>query len=420
MKDNYFDNDMPKKKAKSKRKKKKGKMSAGKWIVLIISLIVAALASFLITIKILVPDYDLTSLLPEKAQSFVSENILGHTTTTEPTTAESTTKPKPTVKTLDYLEDEEFKLEYSKQGNYIGNLLNGGKVGNDGSYIYHIVDGKGIYRFAPGSENYSCIYKSEDILSSINLRGDYIYFVDETIGKLQKLQKGSKTPKTIADNARFVFVYNSLVYYITKDNSLCVMDAKELIPATLYNSADSEMQLVGISKQRVFFSLRDGDTLEFLTIDNGAKTEACRFREDATDKFETGFVMENGFLYYIRRDTESGNGHYIVRQKFGSQKTFDLVKTSTNLGYPIVDKNRLFYADYEDNKMVMKELNMNNEKKKAMVKSDALGNEGITQDISFFHGGEYDFIIGKGNYKASSNLTSSTNVMTFKDGKWNY
>ncbi len=70
--------------------------------------------------------------------------------------------------------------------------------------------------------------------------------------------------------------------------------------------------------------------------------------------------------------------------------------------------------------MVMKELNMNNEKKKAMVKSDALGNEGITQDISFFHGGEYDFIIGKGNYKASSNLTSSTNVMTFKDGKWNY
>ena len=419
MKDNYFDNDKPNKKAKSKRKKKKGKMSAGKWIVLIISLIVAALASFVITIKILVPDYEITSLLPEKAQSFVKEDVLGKTTTTLPITTQ-TTKPKPTVKMLDYLEDEEFKLEYSKQGNYIGNLLNCGKVGNDGSYIYHIVDGKGIYRFAPGSESYSRIYKTENTLSSMNLRGDYIYFVDETSGKLQKLQKGTSKPKTIAEDARFVFVYDSLVYYITNENSLCVMNAKELSPKELYNSADSELQLVGISKKRVFFTVRDGDTLEFLTIDNEAKTQACRFRDDATDKFEMGFVMENGFLYYISRDTESGDGHFIIRQKFGSQKTVQLAKTSTNLGYPIVDKNRLFYADYNDNKLIMKELNMNSKKTKTMLKSDKLGSEGITENISFFHGGEYDFIIGDGQYRASSNLTSSTNVMKFKDNSWRY
>jgi len=420
MKKDYFDYDKPNKKAKPKRKKKKGKMSAGKVILLIISCLILALAAFLGTIKLLAPDYELKSLISEKVQTFVKEDVLGKTTTSAPTTTEPTTKPKPTLKTLNYLEDEEFKLDYSKQGNYIGNLLNGGKVGNDGSYIYHIVDGKGIYRFAPGSESYSRIYKTEDTLSSINLRGDYIYFVDETNGKLQKLQKGSSKPKTIAEDAKFAFVYNSLVYYITNDNSICVMDAKELIPTTLYNSADNELQLVGISKKRAFFSVREGNTLEFLTIDNEAKTEACRFRDDATEKFETGFAMENGFLYYISRDTESGDGHFVMRQKFGSQNAKELAKTSTNHGYPIVDKNRLFYADYNDNKLIMKELNMNSKKTKIMLKSDKLSSEGVTDGISFFHGGEYDFIIGEGNYRASSNLTSSTNVMKFKDSNWKY
>jgi hypothetical protein len=52
-----------------------------------------------------------------------------------------------------------------------------------------------------------------------------------------------------------------------------------------------------------------------------------------------------------------------------------------------------------------------------MLKSTELNS---TDNIAFFHGGEYDFIIGEGQYRASSNLTSSTNVMKFKDGKWSY
>ena len=60
---------------------------------------------------------------------------------------------------------------------------------------------------------------------------------------------------------------------------------------------------------------------------------------------------------------------------------------------------------------------MNSKAEKTMLKSDKLEN---SDEISFFHGGEYDFIIGEGQYRASSNLTSSTNVMKFKDGKWSY
>lgn len=416
-KNDYFEND---KKQRKKSKTKKKKSSVGKTILIIISLIVLALAAFLVTIKLLVPDYDLVSLLPDKAQSFVNEDILGKTTTTTtlPSTTRETTKAKPKLKTLDYLEDKEFKFDAGKQGNWVGNLLNGGKVGTDYTYIYHIVDGKGIYRFGPSSESYSLTYKTDHTLSSMNLRGDYIYFVDETNGNLCKLQKGTSKPKIIGENVRFVYVYDSLVYYITKENSLCVMDAKQLTPTTVYYSADDELQFIGISKKRIFFSVNNGYSVEFLTIDNFAKEAACKFREDENEKNATSFVMENGYLYYLKRDTESGNAHFVVRQKFGSEKIFELVKTNSNKGYPIADKNRLFYSDYENNKLIMKELNMNSKKTKTMLTSTKLGDD--ADDISFFHGGEYDFIIGNNDYRASSNLTSSNNVMKFKNSGWSY
>ena len=415
MSKNYFD-DEKRGKTAPKRKKKNKKMGAGKVFLLIIALIVLALASFLGTIKLLVPDYDFKALLPEKAISVFK----GEEEAKAPETTQTTTKKAvPERKMLDYLEDEEFKFDEGKKGNYIGNLLNGGKVGNDGSYIYHIVDGKGIYRFAPSSESYSLYYKTEHTLCSLNLRGDYLYFVDETDGKLCKLQKGASSPKTIAENVKFVYVYDTKVYYITNDNSLCLMDAKELVPETLYYSADNELQFIGISKKRVFFSVYDTINLEFLTIDNEAKEKVCSFREATDYRHNTGFAMENGYLYYIERNTESGEGHFVVRQKFGSQKTFELAKTKTNCCYPVVDKNRLFYAELSDDKLAVKEYNMNSKASKTMLKSDKFEGSAI-DEASFFHGGEYDFIIGGGTYKASSNLTGSTNVMRFKDGKWKY
>ena len=418
MKNNYFESD-EKQKKRAKPQKKRKKSSAGKIILIIISLIVLALAAFVITIKLLVPDYDLISLLPDNAQSFVNEDILGKTTTTTtlPSTTEATTKARPERKTLDYLEDSEFKFNTGKQGNWVGNLLNGGKVGTDYTYIYHIVDGKGIYRFGPNSESYSLFYKTDHTLSSMNLRGDFIYFVDETNGNLCKLQKGTAKPRIIGENVRFVYVYDSLVYYITNENSLCVMDAKQLTPVTVYYSADDELQFIGISKERVFFSVRSGDTYEFLTVDNFAKSEAFRFRDDESAKSAAGFVMENGYLYYYKKDIGGSGKYSVIRRKFGSQKEIELTKTGTDIGYPIADNNRLFYADWDNNKLVMKEFNMNSKKTKTMLKSVSLENE---DSVSFFHGGEYDFIISDGDYRASSNLTSSMNVMKFKDNSWNY
>ena len=82
---------------------------------------------------------------------------------------------------------------------------------------------------------------------------------------------------------RLAYVYNQLVYFITRDNRLCVMNAKVLTPVTVYYTAevDSELQMIGIAKERVFFSVTESDgEIQFLTLDNFAKSPAVHFREN--------------------------------------------------------------------------------------------------------------------------------------------
>ncbi|MBQ9531088.1 MAG: DUF5050 domain-containing protein [Eubacterium sp.] len=421
MKQDYFNEEITDIEQKSKkRKKKKGKMTFGKFILLVISLAVAALASFIITVKILVPDYDLKQLLPQKVVDIIEgdnkENA--EASSTELTTKATTQTETTTQKLLNYFDSKEFKTDDSKAGNQLGNLLNGGKVGTDYNYIYHISKGKGIYRFVPSYEGYSRIYKTDHKLSSMNLRGDYIYFVDETKSKLKKLAKGASKPKTIAEDVKFTYVYDSDIYYITNENALCIMDVKKLEPTTLYFAADSELTLMGVSKHRVFFTVNNGSELEFYTIDNKGEEKATKFRENENPEERDKFVMENGFIYYIEKNDD--NDYSIVRQKYGSEKVFALKNTKTNRSYPITDKNRLFYSTIKDNQLVLKEYNMNSKKTKIMLRSNDLDSESDKNMAQIFHGGEYDFIIGGGSYKASSNMTSSNNVMKFYKGNWSY
>ena len=48
---------------------------------MVLGVLVVALAAFLITVKICKPDFDFSLLVPDKAVTFVQENVLGRTTT---------------------------------------------------------------------------------------------------------------------------------------------------------------------------------------------------------------------------------------------------------------------------------------------------------------------------------------------------
>ena len=85
-------------KQRKKRLRAKKRKKAGKTLLIIISIIVLALAAFLITMKICDPNFEIKSFVPEdrieQAVAFVKEDILSQTTTTTaPTTKPTTTRP---------------------------------------------------------------------------------------------------------------------------------------------------------------------------------------------------------------------------------------------------------------------------------------------------------------------------------------
>ncbi len=85
-------------KQRKKRLRAKKRKKAGKTLLIIISIIVLALAAFLITMKICDPNFEIKSFVSEdrieQAVAFVKEDILSQTTTTTaPTTKPTTTRP---------------------------------------------------------------------------------------------------------------------------------------------------------------------------------------------------------------------------------------------------------------------------------------------------------------------------------------
>lgn len=414
---------MPKKvddrRKQNKRAKKRN--SILKAFLMLIAMLVLAVGVFVGTVKLISPDFDFNALIPKKAVDFVSSLAIRDielpqttATTTAPTT---TTQPY-----LDYLEHESFSLDANKKGASIGNILNGGKVEKDGDYFYHIVDGKGIYRFYVYNESFVSVYKTDDELSSLNAVGDYLYFINDTKHSLVRFNKRDAKMQTIMESINSVLMYDKIAYCINSNNQVAAIDVDKQDTYVLYTaSAEEDVRIVGISDNNLFVTTKGDMYTKYLVIDLKGDDGVLEFKPMTLNSEMLSLVFDNGFMYYYQKQVD--NSYNLVRQKFGSQKIITLVENATDTKPVIVDKNRLFYSEYKDKKLKMKELNMNSMKTKTML---SVSNVEADNSLIIQHGGEYDFIIGKKSgagdkvYNASSNLTSSTNVMKFSKGSWSY
>ena len=116
------------------------------------------------------------------------------------------------------------------------------------SQFYHIVDGKGIYKFEPNNESFSCVYKSSDVLSSFNIRGDYFYFVNESDNALYKVTKSGKNLSKVADGISLAYIYDSTAYCISADNSIVTVNTQDFSRNVLYSAYGNTLGFIGISK----------------------------------------------------------------------------------------------------------------------------------------------------------------------------
>lgn len=409
---------------RKKRKKKQLRKKGSQRFLIVLGTVVLIVATVLVTAKIAWPEVDLLFFLPQPAHSFVHESVLSNTTTTtttEPPVTEPTTEPEPPKPEGHYAPIEDFAFDSDAKGNLVGNILQGGKTWHDNKYIYHIVDGDGIYRFATGSETYEKVYSSADYLSNLNIEGDYLYFTNDTDKKLYYLNKNGKELTPMAENIKTAYLYDGFIYYVTYSDILGKLDVSDSSSVTLYSTSNNTIDLIGISLKRVYFVSRDtAGKCRFLTVDSEGATAPILFREDAPEDEVKAPMMEDGFLYYY---TKNEDGSYdLNRQKFGSENVVTLVEGTTVPNYAIVDMNSLFYAHREGETFLAKEYNMNTGDRVVRLKAEKVAEDNT---LMVQHGGSYDFIIGWRSdkswiYYASSMNTSSNLIMYFSDGAWAY
>lgn len=409
------------------RKKQKKKKQAGKTILIFISLLIIAVAAFLITMKVIDPDFKIASLIPqEKAQqvvAFVREDILKQTTTT--TTTTTTTKPTTTrPENYDYTSFDEFAFDTSKQGNQVGNLLNksNGTVTYSSSYIYYSIAGKGLYRFEPNSETYKALIVNNYNFNCLNVLGDYIYMVDTDSHKLKKAQIVGGDTVNVADNIDFAYLYDDKIYYIGTDNTVGYINTGSMKSTVLYQAeAGKKVRFTGISLSRIFFTTYDevSKYYEYITININDKSDRRYFMNDSRNDEIINIQLECGYFYYYRKQIDGS--YNLCRQKFGSKQIVTLIENCSVTDYPVVYANRLYYTAGKGSQIQAREYNMNSKADKLMVYASDLND---TSSVGVGYGYQYVFLFGSGQglYKGSCIYTSSSrgNTITFKNGKWQY
>lgn len=419
-KNDYFKDDENLIDVQRQERRKRAKTRKNTKIILgLIAVLICVLVAVGIVINRFVPNFDFTAYLPKTVVDFVDDKLTREEKTT---VAETTTIPETTLEMMDYIEFDDFDFNTDVQGNTVGSILNGGYVATDLSYIYHYVDGKGVYRFAPSTEAYSCMLSTSDKITCLNLRGGYIYYVNKSNNALYRLSKESKKSEKLSDNVSVAYVYDNYAYYLTNNGKICVMDLTTLVPVTAYYSNGKDISFVGISLSRVFFTETDSTgKVRYLTVDNFAHSTVKEFRSPTTKDDIKNIILENGFFYYYKK--QYNNTYDLCRQKYGSDKVITLVKDVTSNNFVEINSNRLYYSNLKNGVYSLKEINMNNDDEKLILYTENVGND---NQLSFYTAGEYNFVIGnkiENNYyayMASSIYTSSNNIMYFSNDSWHY
>ncbi len=412
---------------RKKRKRAQRRKQAGKNFLIFLSILILAVAAFLITTKVLDPDFKISSLIPqEKVQqvvSFVKEDVLKQTTTT--TAPPTTTRPTTTKRqNYDYTSFDDFAFDTSLQGNQVGNLLNksNGTVTYSSSYIYYSIAGSGLYRFEPNSETYTDLVVNRYNFTCLNVLGDYIYMVDTDSHKLKKAQIVGGDMVNVADDIDFAYLYNDKIYYVGTDNSVGYIDINSLEKTTLYQAeAGKKVNFVGISLSRIFFTTYDevSKYYEYITVALNDKSDRRYFMDDSRDGNIINIQLECGYFYYYKKQTD--DTYNLCRQKFGSEQIVTLLEDCSLTDYPVIYANRLYYSAIVGDIIQAREYNMNSKDDKMIVyasRPDDINSIGIG------YGYQYVFLFGnsQGLYRGSCIYTSYSreNAIYFSNGGWRY
>lgn len=243
-----------------------------------------------------------------------------------------------------------------KVANTISNIRNLGYSTVNGNSIYYIAPNQdstkiGIYKANKNGQDIKELYMSEDNLMSLNVKGDYIYFIsvgkralndqDDSDNKICRIKKDGSNFQVINDNdfnnACFeVYVVKNHLYYVGVDQNIYKMDLDGKNRKQVYDNGTGFLAVT--NKYILFNHDEDGNANNYVTYIMGLNGENPRPVLDGTRIYSVD--INGDYIYYANTDKA------ICRTKIDSkqeEKLYDLTAYSLNLS-----GDYLYYLNYEN------------------------------------------------------------------------
>lgn len=284
---------------------------------------------------------------------------------------------------------DRFKYnEKNAVGNTAGNLSTGGLFCEDDGYIYFAnpYDENKLYRMDTEGENAEKV--CDDIVSYINIEGDYIYYARfndkdavETIFKgnlygVFRLKKGSDKPEAIhAGIVTNIALYGNYIYFQGyNDNKMLELRKVKIDGNEDKKISDAEYVPVSVSNGNIYFPEVNGNH-NLMKLD----TETDKITVYKTGNFYMPVVVNN-CLYYIDLD----NSRKLTKMNLSTEE-IKIITEDSCVSYNIAaDKNIIFYQaenTRDDHKLVKTDINGENT---TVVREGDCYNISITSKYMFY------------------------------------
>lgn len=306
--------------------------------------------------------------------------------------------------------------EKSKEGNSVGNMLNGGNSCIYGNYIYYSVCGT-IYRVNVKTLKKETVAISESaaFFSSINVSNGWVYCTMytspiATVAEdcyIYKIRTNGKDGQILAEGHSATAV-NGWIYYINQKN---VSDPYNIITNGIYKMNVNGYENTCIKKSReVYECVLDDNKLYYSTGIFDPNWYQMTLKGKSVEKIGKKGMnfhdIDKGYLYYSIYD-EKAKTNGLYKQKVGGEKSTKILSCSTIIGSANIENGWIYYQasnkDYSKDIMYKIKTNGSN-KKKLTSKSDIINISINGNCIYYIAGSEAN---NKGIYKYTACLMTN-------------
>lgn len=221
-------------------------------------------------------------------------------------------------------------------GNFMGNIMNGGRVLEDEKFLFYVDDSGRLYRAETNHTDQKPVLIAENCEGYLQVLSDEYYFLQN--GNLVCCDYEGKNLRTVLENVKKPMVVGSMIYYLNDSGEIVKYSARYDSLTNLKIKPKGEF---AIYYSRVYYI--GDDSLIHSCAGDGSDDRI--FFEEKAEKF----VIDNKFLFY----TYGGYVYSAVNTGEGMEST---KITSADSFYTIVgdgkilytNKDGVFFADLND------------------------------------------------------------------------